>query len=478
MDTHLARDAAQLPLLLEQTLTAATAYLASIDARPPATALVVQDPPGLPDAGMGAAATLAHFLQRYGDAMPASNGPRFWGFVTGGATPAALMADWLVSAYDLNLSNAANSQAPNLEWEALSMLRALFGLPDPFGGAFVTGATMANFAGLAMGREWIARQHGKRIAQDGLQALPPFAVIGGAAHSSIFKALAMLGVGRNSYQTVSTLPGTREAVDIPALRAALAAQDGAPAIVVANAGTVNTVDFDDLHAIAALTREFPFWLHVDAAFGGFAACSPTFRHLMAGVEAADSLTIDAHKWLNVPYDAAMIFTPHRDLQVEVFQNSAAYLGQLTEPYDFVHLGPENSRRMRALPAWFTLLAYGRAGYQEIVERNCALARQLGTRIEQSGHFRLLAPVRLNVVCFTLEAADGAPIDGAQVADFLDRLRDDGRLLLTPTVFDGRPAIRAALSNWRTTAADLDIAWAALVDCLPGDATTDDEPRVD
>jgi glutamate/tyrosine decarboxylase-like PLP-dependent enzyme len=410
---------------------------------------------------MGASAGISLLGERYGRYMPASNGPRFWGFVTGGSTPAAVAGDWLVSAYDLNLSAAANSVAPNIEAEALSLLRELFGLPPSFGGIFVTGATMANVTGLAVGREWVATNHGVSIAQEGLRAAPPITVLSGEAHSSVGKALAVLGLGRSALHPVPTLPGSREAVDIEALRRALAELNGAPCIVVANAGTVNTVDFDDLAAIAALKEEFPFWLHVDAAFGGFAACSPRFAHRMVGVEKADSLTIDAHKWLNVPYDAAMLFTRHRGLQVATFQNSAAYLGEMVEPIDFVHLGPENSRRMRALPVWLTLMAYGRAGYRDIVERNCAHARQLGDLLDASPAFDLLAPVHMNVVCFSLH---GAPTQ-ADITAYLTRLRDDGRVFLTPTTFKGKPAIRAALSNWRTEDRDLAIAWEAMCACL-------------
>jgi glutamate/tyrosine decarboxylase-like PLP-dependent enzyme len=458
MNDHLRHDLEHLPDLLRKTLEASVDYLGSLESRPAATAFTpLADPLRLPEDGLGADRALDLFLERYGHGMPASNGPRFWGFVTGGTTPASLVGDWLTGAYDLNLSSTANSQAPNIEIEAVHLLRELFGLPASFYGTFVTGATVSNFVGLAIGREWVGRQLGRSVAEEGFAGMPPIPVLSGEAHSSAFKALAMLGLGRKSLRAVPRLPGDREAVDVAALRRELEALGGQPCIVIANAGTVNTVDFDDLRAIAGLKAEFPFWLHVDAAFGGFAACSPAYRHLLDGVAEADSLTIDGHKWLNVPYDAALVFTHHRALQIDVFRNSGAYLGAMAEPPDFIHLGPENSRRLRALPAWLSLLASGRAGYQEIVERNCAMARLLGERIAASDRFRLLAPVRMNVVCFTLS-------DGSDVGAFLARLRDDGRVLLTPTTFQGMAGMRAAISNWRTREEDVEIAWQALNDC--------------
>lgn len=461
MNSQLHQEQADIESLLRKTLETAVEYLASIDERPAATAFALREYLTLPRRGEGAEAVLSQFVERYGNSMPASNGARFWGFVTGGTTPAALAGDWLTSVYDLNLSSAANSVAPNIEFETIHLLRELFDLPAEFYGTFVTGATMSSFVGLAMGREWIGRQHGVSVAQNGLHAMPPFKVLGGELHSSIFKVLSMLGIGRDSVVSVEKLGDNREAVDVLALERKLERLDGQPCIIVANAGTVNTVDFDDFAAIAELKDRYQFWLHIDAAFGGLAACSPDFKHLIEGWEHADSITIDAHKWLNVPYDAAMIFTRHRDLQLEVFQNRAAYLGELGEPPDFVHLSPENSRRLRALPLWFNLLAYGRDGIREIVESNCRAARLLGDKITASGKFRLLAPVRMNVVCFTL--ADSA--DGARIGQFLNRLRDDGRVFLTPTVYRQTPGIRAALSNWRTTEADVEIAWQAMVECL-------------
>lgn len=234
-----------------------------------------------------------------------------------------------------------------------------------------------------------------------------------------------------------------------ALAADLDALDGRPAIVVANAGTVNTVDFDDLRAIAALKERYDFWLHVDAAFGGFAALSPTYAHLADGLDAADSICVDLHKWLNVPYDAAVQFTRRQDLQVRVFHNASPYLGLPTGDPDFLHLTPENSRRLRALPAWFSLMAYGRAGHREIVERNIALARSLGERLAKAPELTLSAPVRLNVVCFTLAERPTRE----RVHALADAIAASGEAFVTPTVFGGTHALRAAFSNWRTTEAD-------------------------
>lgn len=263
----------------------------------------------------------------------------------------------------------------------------------------------------------------------------------------------MLGLGRNALTKLATLPD-REAVDINALKAWINEHPGQPFIYIASAGTVNTVDFDDIAALAELKKEHPFWLHVDAAFGGFAAVSPRYRHLLNGWEAADSITIDAHKWLNVPYDAAMIFTRHPQLQQTVFRNEgAAYLGDPAANFNYINYAPENSRRLRSLPAWFSLQAYGAEGYRDIVESNIRLARQLGERLAKSGRFQLLAPVRLCVVCFTLNHPPRMLAEHVNL--FLQQLVKRGIVYVTPTEYKGTPAIRAALVNWRTTDHDID-----------------------
>lgn len=464
MDDNLRNDLRDLKSLLLDAVETADRHLSSVNTKPPATDNSFPQTSSLPAQGLGAQATLHRFETHYGQRMAASTGPRFWGYVTGGTTPAALIGDWLVSAYDINLADRDNSIAPHVELEAIAMLRDLFGLPGDFHGVFVSGATTSNLVALATARQWISRQFGLDVASDGLSGLPPIKIMSGAAHSSIHKVMAILGMGRSHLISIDSLADNREAVDVQALRTQLQALDGQPCIVVANAGTVNSTDFDDLSAIAALKSEFNFWLHVDAAFGGFAACSPRYQHLLNGIEQADSITIDAHKWLNVPYDSAMIFTQHPALQISVFQNSAAYLGEINDQPDFLHLTPENSRRFRALPAWFSLMAYGKAGYQEIVERNCDCAFALAEKIDGSPLFELLAPVRLNTVCFTINSTvneDAAPRTSASITRFLQALRDDGRVFMTPTVYKGMPAIRAALCNWRTELQDVEIVWEAL-----------------
>lgn len=454
MNTQIQQDERQRPHIFQRVLELAHRYYEQEDNLPPGR--YVADIPfeDLPNKGKGALNTLNFFDERYSSLIPASAGPRYFAFVTGGSTPAAVAGDWLVSVYDQNACGSNDSIAPQLERQTIHYLRQLFGLTEDFYGAFVTGATMSNFVGLAIARQWIGEQHGIDVSNDGIGEIP-IKIVSGTPHSSILKSMSMLGIGKRALKTVDVLPN-REAVDLQKLEDVLASEE-APVIVVANAGTVNTGDFDDLAAIAELKKKYNFWLHVDGAFGGFAASSEKFRHLMDGVLAADSVTVDAHKWLNVPYDAAMQFTRHPKLQLKIFQNSAAYLTDPAKSSDFFHYTPESSRRWRALPAWFTLHAYGRDGYSEIVERNCALASQLGELIQSSDEFRLLSQVRLNIVCFTL--AEDVGEQG--IRNFLSAVRDRGEVYLTPTTYKGIPAIRAAISNWQTQPGDIERAFQSM-----------------
>lgn len=461
MNAHLAYDREHRSEILKHTLKMAEAYFSHQQTMPPG--MLVADLPKdlLSEDGDGAMATLEFFDREYAHLITNSAGPRYFGLVTGGSTPAAVAADWLVSTYDQNACGSNDSIAPQLEKQTVEYFKQLFGLPSEYHAAFVTGATMANFVGLALARQWVGERYGVDIAIAGMEKIQ-LRIFSAAAHSSILKSMSMLGIGRDAMIRVDTL-ADREAIDIEKLENILKASD-CPLIVVANAGTVNTGDFDDLQAMAALKSKYSFWLHIDAAFGGFAASSEKLGHLMKGVDAADSLTVDAHKWLNVPYDAAMQFTRHPELQLKVFQNTAAYLTDPSKSHDYFHYTPESSRRWRALPAWFSLRAYGRKGIRDIVERNCLLAEKFGRAIDKSNEFKLLSPVRLNIVCFTL---NDPALNADLVHRFLQEVRKDGKVYFTPTVYNGVPAIRAAISNWQTEEKDMDIAFHSIVKVING-----------
>ncbi|MFR9752468.1 pyridoxal phosphate-dependent decarboxylase family protein [Nocardia sp. 004] len=457
MDPHLVQDIAQLPDVMSMVHKHAAAVLEDVAERDVLPTRAMPEAQPLTESGIGLRAALDDFATRWEPCLSASSGPRYWGFVTGGVTPAALAGDWLTATWDQNAFSLLDAAGHHLEQEAVNWLRELFGIGPAHQGMFVSGATMSNMVGLAIAREWLGQRLGIRPADDGAAALGPVRVLSGNAHSSVSKALSVLGLGRKALIQVATIPG-REAVDPRALEQALQETSG-PCIVVANAGTVNTGDFDDIRAIAALRDRYDFWLHVDAAFGAFAVLSPEHAHLADGLELADSICIDLHKWLNVPYDSAVQFTRHRDLQTRVFHNAAAYLGPLGADADPLHSVPENSRRLRALAAWFTLRAYGRAGHSEIVQRCIACAHRLADGLGSIPELQLIAPVHLNVVCFTLTEDPTAD----RVNALARRLHH--QVFLTPTVLAGTPALRAAFSNWRTTDTDVDTVLEAIADTV-------------
>jgi glutamate/tyrosine decarboxylase-like PLP-dependent enzyme len=441
--------------ILEFAQSAALQFLESLATRPAGCVLQPLPHDVLPEKGVGAMEALTLFRDKYEAQLSGSPGPRYLGFVTGGSTPAALAGDWLTSAYDQNVGSDGDSIATTVERETLRLLRDLFALPELFEGVFVSGATQANLVALATARQWAARRLGVDVSEHGLWNMPPIPIMGGAPHASILKAMSILGMGRQTFEYLSCLPA-RQVVDPQAVAYRLASLGGKPAIVVASAGEVNTGDFDNIEALAGVCKAYGAWLHVDGAFGLYAACDPAYAHLLNGLETADSITTDGHKWLNVPYDSGIIFTRHVALQEEVFKAAAAYLG--AGP-DLLHRTPEDSRRLRALPAWMTLMAYGKSGYRELVARCCTLAQRMGQGIEQSTHFELLTPVRLNIVCFALVGASANQRDR-----FLEKLREDGQVLLTPTFFAGKPAIRAAFVNWSTSERDIPVILDALERC--------------
>jgi glutamate/tyrosine decarboxylase-like PLP-dependent enzyme len=407
----------------------------------------------LPENGLGTAGSLAFFQKHYEKLMVASPGPRYWGFVTGGATPAGIAGDWLTAVYDQNTqtTDGSGDVSAAIEKETIRLLCDLVQLPQDFNGGFVTGATMSNFTGLAVGRQWAGEQAGKDISRDGMTN--DIVVLGATPHSSVVKSLSMLGFGSNNLVKIKTLSG-REAIDIQDLEEKLIHFEGKAVILNCSAGTVNTVDFDDIQEIVALKKKYNFWLHIDAAFGGFAAASPAHRHLLNGWEQADSITIDCHKWLNVPYDSAVILVrkEHDRLQIKTFQNTnAPYLGDPSENFSYLNFLPENSRRFRALPAWFSLTAYGRNGFQWIVENSIAMANELANCISESAFLELNAPIRLNVVCFKLKD------DSGKTAAFLNLINKRGKVFMTPTTFNGNVCIRAAFVNFRTSKEDIQIA---------------------
>lgn len=409
----------------------------------------------LNELGLGALGTLEEFKERLAPLMVASPGPRYLGFVTGGSTPASIVGDWLASVYDQNAQSikAQGGNSALIEFETINLLLQLLELPKSFLGGFVTGATMSNFACLGVARQWFGTQFRKDFAKNGISET--INILTATPHSSSIKTLSMLGIGSNNYTTIKTIEGNREAIDIADLEKNILSLNGKPFILISSAGTVNTADFDDFTAISKLRKKYNFWWHIDAAFGGFAAVSDKFKHLVEGWEGADSITIDCHKWLNVPYESAfyLIKKEHLNLQIETFQNSnAPYLGNPLENFNYLNVLPENSRRLRALPVWFSLLAYGKEGFQDIVENSALLALHFGNALIEDGNFELLAPIHLNNVCFTLKGEHNQE----KVSEFLTTLNDRGKVFMTPTVYQNRKGIRASFVNWRTTESDIRI----------------------
>jgi glutamate/tyrosine decarboxylase-like PLP-dependent enzyme len=421
--------------------------------------------PALPEDGAGAPAALTQLAELGRATATRSSGPRFFHFVMGGTTPAALGADWLTSAFDqVAFAWVSSALGSRLEGVTVRWLREMFELPPDIAGVLVSGATMANFTGLVAARSWWGERTGIDPDHDGLMGAPaPVILSSGYVHPAAVQAVGMLGLGQGN---VRRLVGDGVGrLDLAALEEALA--KGGPAIVIANAGEVNAGDFDPLAAIADLTDAHDAWLHVDGAFGLFARLAPESRALTEGLERADSITVDAHKWLNVPYDCGVAFVREPVRLARALNVGAPYLPRPDDPRPNPgFMSPENSRRSRALNLWATLAAYGRSGYREMVERHLALARGLGERVDREPDFERLADVNLNIVCFRARP-EGVAVD--ELDDLNRRLGErliaDGRVFSGTTVYDGKVAFRPAIVNWQTTEADVQMLIDVLVELL-------------
>ena len=388
--------------------------------------------------------------------LVAMAGPRYFGFVIGGHLPATLAADWLTSAWDQNATLYVTSPANSVAEEvAAAWLLDLLGLPAGASLGYVTGGQMANFTCLAAARHAVLRRAGWDVEADGLYGAPETdVVVSQDAHVTVLVALQMLGLGRQRVKRVATDDQGRMRPD--SLREVLQGCEG-PLIVCAAAGNVNTGSFDALEEIVPVVHERGGWVHVDGAFGLWAAASPGLRHLVRGAGEADSWAVDAHKWLNVPYDCGLAVTAHPDAHRASMNAAAAYVqpsgGAVRDPFDFT---PEFSRRARGFTVWAALRSLGRSGVAELVERCCALARRMADRLRGELGVEILNDVVLNQVLVRFHGSD------ERTREVIRKVQEDGTCWLGGTTWHGMAAMRISISNWSTTAADIDASAEAIL----------------
>jgi len=442
--------------LLRRTADHAADFLDTLDERPVFPSVTVEqlwEQLGGPmrDEPTDPATVIDQLVSGAGPGVVAIPSGRYFGFVIGGAVPAALAADWLTSAWDQNAGlYVAGPSASVVEDVAGGWLKELLGIPQHASFAFVTGCQMANFTALAAARWHVLAQAGWDVNADGLVGSPPVRVLSGAkVHVTVTRALRFLGLG--TPQIVPADDQGRMVAD--ALRDAL--RDGAgPTIVCAQAGEVNTGAFDPLPEIADAARAAGAWLHLDGAFGLWAAASPGLAHLVAGAEHADSWATDAHKWLNVPYDCGLMFCAHREAHRAAIGVHAEYLVHGGEAIrDQMDWTPEFSRRARGFTVYAALRSLGRRGITEIIERTCAHARRFAEELAALPGFELLNEVVLNQVLFRFESDE-------RTDEVLRRVQESGEAWLSGTVWDGRRAIRISVSNWQTSDEDVERTLAA------------------
>jgi glutamate/tyrosine decarboxylase-like PLP-dependent enzyme len=428
-------------------------------------------PPGDPAADVRAAlgelrdepTDAAHVLDELADAVSpglvATTGPRYFGFVVGGSLDAATAADMLAVGWDQPAFNAVMSPAAAITEEvAGGWLKELLGIPASASFGFVTGAQGANTVGLAAARHRVLADAGWDVERNGLMGAPRVRVVAtGERHATVDRALRLLGLGVAALEPVDTDDQGR--VDVPALARTLTAEPAGPTIVVLQAGNVNTGACDDLAAAIEVARRHGAWVHVDGAFGLWAAAGRSTRHLVEGLSAADSWGTDGHKWLNVPYDSGYAFCADPEAHVAAMAYTAAYVaipgqtGGLRAPGDYVL---ESSRRARGFATWAALRELGKSGVADLVDRCCALARQFADGVSAVDGMRVVNDVVLNQVLVRF-GEDDAATDAVVAA-----VQRSGECWMGATTWHGMRLMRVSVSNWSTTPQDIDRSVAALV----------------
>ena len=434
-------------------------HLASLRDQPAWTPITAELRRGYRDAPAPYAATelAAVHAQFLRDVLPHTSGnghPGFMGWVQGGGTPVGMLAEMLAAGINANLGGRDHMPV-EIERQVAGWMREVFGFPETANGLFLTGTSMANFLAVLTARAWKlgpgVRAHGLSATEPGLRAYASR-----AAHGCIPRALDMAGLGSQALRLAPT--DALDRIDVADVRAAIAADRSAgltPFLLIGTAGTVDTGAIDDLEALAGLAADEGLWFHVDGAYGALGVLAPELAPRLAGIERADSLAFDFHKWGQVPYDAGFLLVRDGALHRQAFANEAAYLqradrGLAGGDWWACDYGPDLSRGFRALKTWFTLKTYGLDALGAAIARSCELARSLGRMVEASPELELLAPVQLNIVCFALRRPDSDRLIPGLVAD----LHEQGRVAPSTTRIGGRTAIRAAIVNHRTGPDDI------------------------
>lgn len=403
----------------------------------------------LPDTGSDDSLVLSMLDEIGSPAAVTMTGPRYFGFVIGGSLPVTVASNWLTAAWDQNTGmHEVTPATATLERVAIDWMIDLFGLPRDSAAAFVTGATVANFTALAAARNRVYADIGWDVEADGLIAAPPLTLlVGEEAHPTVIKSLGLLGFGReHAIRIPVDSQGRMNASKLPRLKG--------PVIVCTQAGNLNTGAFDPVGDICDAVKPDGAWVHVDGAFGLWAAASPELQHLCAGFQAADSWATDAHKWLNVPYDSGIAFVRDAPALKSAMSITADYLlteSEFRNPSDYT---PELSRRARGVDVWAAFKSLGREGIAEMIDRCCSNARRFADRLRAAG-FEILNDVVLNQVLVSF----GDETTNRQIIDEIQR---DGTCWCGATVWQGRTAMRISVCNWSTTAEDVDMSLDAII----------------